>query len=121
MSVYRVHAGGVWSSKNRLYTVEQDIIFYSFLDNLFQAPEVKRAIHIKQKNAYQKYSIELAKVGKVFKSLVFLKKALNSSLSTTPSQKKIVTSYLIVLASKIKQVIFPFLPPLSSIKNLKRR
>lgn len=117
MSVYRVHAGGVWSSKKRLYTVEQDIKFYHLLDSLFHAKATKKAICFKLRNAYHKYAIELVKDGKVFKSLRYLWKAIEISHIKQPSRIKFLSTYLVVLASKTKSVCFPFLPPLSSIKR----
>lgn len=117
MSVYRVHAGGVWSTKSRLYTVEQDIKFYRFLDNLFHAKTTQKAISFKLRNACHKYAIELVKAGKIGKSLRYLWEVIAISHTKQPSRIKCVYTYLVVLASKVKSVCFPFLPPLSSFKK----
>ncbi|GCD77349.1 glycosyl transferase [Thermaurantimonas aggregans] len=117
MSLYRIHEGGVWSSKTRLYTTEQDIKFYTYLYQLFDTSEIRQVIDAKLKAAYHKYAIELVKAGSIIKSISFLKKALQNNLTGQTNQKRILSTYLIVLASKTKQVFFPFLPSFSSIKN----
>jgi len=120
MSVYRIHPGGIWSSRSRLYTIEQDVKFYTFLDSFFQKAEIKDAIHYKLQKAYHKYAIELVKSSNMLKSLHFLNKSLNMKVSEKKNKKRFIITYLIVVLSSFKKRFFPFFPSLYSVINRMR-
>jgi predicted DNA-binding transcriptional regulator len=70
MSVYRVHDGGVWSSKDLEYVYHQDIVFYDHLLNYFEDIEVKNAIRKKIHFAKANYGIFLMRNGELLKGLL---------------------------------------------------
>ncbi len=77
MSVYRIHGGGVWSSKSTDYTYAEAVKFFSFLLEYFEDPELKKVIEAKLNLLRFNYSLERLGRGDMMGSL----KAIGRNLS----------------------------------------
>ncbi len=53
MSVYRIHTGGVWSSKSRILNIEENIKFYDLITNYFNSAVIKKTIRLKKNKEFQ--------------------------------------------------------------------
>jgi glycosyltransferase involved in cell wall biosynthesis len=65
MSVYRIHEGGVWSSKSMEYFHEQNSIFYNFLLSYFKNRKIKKVVKMKINIFEANHGIHLIRNGKI--------------------------------------------------------
>ena len=69
MSVYRIHEGGVWSSKGFEFTHSANIIFYKYLLDYFTDSEIRQAIRTKMQWSEFNYGISKIRHGSFIKGL----------------------------------------------------
>ncbi|MBP7509335.1 MAG: glycosyltransferase [Prolixibacteraceae bacterium] len=72
MSVYRIHEGGVWSSKGFEFTHSANIIFYKYLLDYFTDSEIRQAIRTKMQWSEFNYGISKIRDGGYFKGLLLV-------------------------------------------------
>ncbi len=73
MSVYRVHDGGVWSSRSEMYKAKEDIKFYNLLQEHFaDNKQILKALSRKKKYSYYLLSRKLVYDKQRSKSLHYL-------------------------------------------------
>jgi glycosyltransferase involved in cell wall biosynthesis len=65
MSVYRIHEGGVWSSKSMEYFHEQNLLFYNFLLSYFKDRKIKKVVKMKINIFEANHGIHLIRNGKI--------------------------------------------------------
>lgn len=72
MSVYRVHEGGIWSSKGFEFTHDADIKYYKYLLDYFTDSEIRQAIRAKMQWSEFNYGISKIRDGGYFKGLLLV-------------------------------------------------
>ncbi len=72
MSVYRVHEGGIWSSKGFEFTHDADIKYYKYLLDYFTDSEIRQAIRTKMQWSEFNYGISKIRDGGYFKGLLLV-------------------------------------------------
>ena len=70
MSAYRLHEGGVWSSKSSDYKLEQDVEFYDLWYNYFDDASIKKVIVQKRNKTKQSQSLNAMRSGEFIKGLL---------------------------------------------------
>lgn len=77
MSVYRVHEGGIWSSKSQIYHEKEGIKFCDLLMSEYcENSEIVETLKIKIKHSYFRMSIVLVREKERLKSLCYLLQSL---------------------------------------------
>lgn len=98
MCTYRVHEGGVWSSKGRLNVGINDEIFFNYLFRYFESSEIKKEIEIKLRSTYKTLAIDYAKISSINKSVMYFLKSLpnsNQKIKESLHYLRVLTLYLI--------------------------
>lgn len=70
MSAYRLHEGGVWSSKSKYYKLEEDVKFYDLLYAYFEDSSIRKVIVQKRNKTKQSQSLNAMRSGEFIKGLL---------------------------------------------------
>jgi len=99
MSVYRVHEGGIWSSKGFEFTHDADIKFYKFLLDYFTDSEIRQAIKAKMQWSEFNYGISKIRHGSFIKGLflVVTNLRLHGDYRLRTNQRKIASAFKTLL------------------------
>ena len=101
MSAYRVHAGGIWSSKSQMYKEKENIKFYTLLQEHFaEDKDTLKAIVRKKKYVYYSISRKLVLSKQRLKSFCYMLRSINLAHTSHPK-----INYFIYFKEFVKSVI----------------